>query len=214
MLKLGSRTPAWLGLLLGTLAGVLPAGAAPFTCTTFKERLAEALVEAADPGAEAPAYKEARATDKGGSHLNWDTSALSGSLSCKSGDLFGEFYVSLNVTSRDRFVEQLQRLVSLDGAAVCTLAQSTPSACADAGKLILQEGLDKMGAEVRRKVGSPSGLSDRMLWPDIKAEVTTAPSLLTFSFAAADGATPQAERRPLDVRPPAPMPLPADPPAP
>lgn len=201
MLNLGSPSPALSGLLLGAFVVVLPAGAAPLTCTTFKERLAEALVEAADPGSEAPAYKEARATDKGGSHFNWDTSALSGSLTCKGGDLFGEFYVSLNITSRDRFVEQLKRLVSLDGAAICTMTQATPAACADAGKLLLQEGLDKMGAGVKRKLSNPSGLSDRMLWPDMRAEVTTAPSLLTFSFAAADGATPEADRRPLQVQP-------------
>ena len=191
------------------MAGASPARAAPFTCSAFKERLAEALVEAADPGAEAPAYKEARPTDKGDSHLNWDTSALSGSLTCKRDDLFGEFYVSLNITSRDRFVEQLKRLVALDGAAICTLAQATPAVCADAGKLLLQEGLDKMGAGVKRKVSNPSGLSDRMLWPDVRAEVTTAPSLLTFSFAAGDGATPEAERRTLQVQLSAPTGAPA-----
>lgn len=201
----------WLaGLVAYGAVAASSAAAEPFTCSAFRDRLSGALVAAGDPDTEAPAFRDTRSTDSGGSHVNWTTSALTGSLACGAGDRFGEFYVSLDVTSRDRFVEQLRRLVTLDGAAVCTLATAAPGACTDAGKALLQAALEKMGAGFKRRVSNPSGISNRMLWPDIKAEVTAAPSLITFSLTAADGATPGSDRRPLP--PAAPPPAAAPPP--
>ena len=204
------RIPGWLpAVLLGSSLLATPALAAPLTCSAFKDRLKGALVAAANPNTEVPAYKETRATDGGGSHANWDTSALSGSLTCGGDDRFQEFYVSLDVTTRDRFIEQLKGLVTLDGAVICSLATAAPGACTDTGKLLLQDALEKMGAGFKRRITNPSGLSNRMLWPDIKAELTAAPSLITFSLAAAEGATPDAERRAL---PAPPLPLAKTPP--
>ena len=206
------RVPGWLpATLLGSVLLAAPALAEPLTCSAFKDRLKGALVVAANPNTEVPAYKETRATDGGGSHANWETSALSGSLTCGGDDRFQEFYVSLDVTTRDKFVEQLKGLVALDGAAICTLATAGPTACTDTGKVLLQDALEKMGTGFKRRVTNPNGLSNRMLWPDIKAELTAAPSLITFSLAAAEGATPDAERRAL----PAPaLPAKTPPPAP
>ena len=204
------RVPGWLpAILLGSCVLGTPALAAPLTCSAFKDRLNGALVAAANPNTEVPAYKDTRATDGGGSHANWDTSALSGSLTCGGDDRFQEFYVSLDVTTRDKFVEQLKGLVTLDGAVICTLATAGPAACTDTGKMLLQDALEKMGAGFKRRVTNPNGLSTRMLWPNIKAELTAAPSLITFSLAAAEGATPDAERRALPALPPAKTPPPA-----
>ena len=208
-----TRVPGWLpAVLIGSVFWGAPALAAPLTCSAFKDRLEGALVAAANPNTEVPAYKETRATDGGGSHANWGTSALSGSLTCGGGDRFQEFYISLDVTTRDKFVEQLKGLVTLDGAVICSLATAAPAACSDTGKLLLQDALEKMGAGFKRRVTNPNGLSTRMLWPDIKAELTAAPSLITFSLAAANGATPDAERRALPA--PALPPAKTQPPAP
>ena len=193
-------------LIIGGLFAAGAAQAEPLTCATFRDRMNGALVAAADPGSEMPDYKDARTTSGGGSHANWDTTALSGSLSCGARDAFQEFYVSLDITSRDRFVEQLKRFVALNGAAICSTATAGPPACTDAGKALLQSALTLMGTGFQRRVTNPSGTSTRMLWPDLKAEITAAPSLITFSLAVPDGASLDGERRPLP-----PLPAPAKP---
>ncbi|MDX7950656.1 hypothetical protein P7D22_05620 [Lichenihabitans sp. Uapishka_5] len=185
------------------LAGVALLGmgsmvvADPLTCKTFKDRLGEALVDAADLGSEAPDFKDSRSTTEGGSHANWTTSALTGSLACGPGDRFQEFYVSLTVANRDRFADQLRRLVALDGAAVCSVAAGSAAACGDTGKLLVQDAMQQMGVGFKRRATNPSGTSDRLLWPDLKLEMTAAPTLITFSMAVPDGATLAEARRPL-----------------
>lgn len=183
-------------LVLSGLAALAcgAAAAGPLSCDTFRTRLDGALIVADGSGPEAPAYRETGTSADGSKRLAWQTSSLDGTMTCGPGGEFREFYVSLTIDSKERFVEQLKRFTALNGAAICAVSDGTPAACVNAGKQLLQIALEEMGAKFQRKLPSPSGEASNKVAPHVQAECTAAPSLITFTVDV-DGADSLDEAR-------------------
>lgn len=191
--KRAAAAAAWLLVSIGAAA------AQPLTCETFRSRLDGALVTTAvaDANTEAPVFEQRRVLPDGGSRATWKTSDLSGTLTCGGGDSFQEFYVSREVVPKSQLAQQVDHLVALNGAAICTLLSGPPAACIDAGKLLLQNAIQQMGAGFAKHVNNPNGLSHANFQGGVTGELTAAPTLITFSLAAKDGGTVDASRPPL-----------------
>jgi hypothetical protein len=173
------------------------AAAQPLTCDLFQDRLNGNLIVSDNEAPEAPVFRETGSSPNGTTRLAWRTSSLEGTMTCGPDRIFKEFYVNLAFASRDRFVEQIKRFVALSGAAVCATSDATPPVCTDVGKQLLQTGLQQMGSAFQKKVSAPSGIASRKLQPELTADLTAAPTLITFSLTVNEGASLDAQRAPL-----------------
>ena len=62
---------------------------------------------------------------------------------------------------------------------------------------MLQQALEQMGLAYNHGSKAPSGLADRTLFPGATAELTSAPSLITFVLGPGRGASLDAARQAL-----------------
>jgi hypothetical protein len=190
--------------LAGGAVGCLIAWAAaaqPLTCDEFRDRLNGNIIVADAEAPEAPVFRESGPSSGETARVPWRTSSLDGTLTCGPGQEFREFYVTLAVTSRERFVAQLRRFVAMNGAAICATSEATLPACTDTGKLLLQSSLEQMGSAFKKKLNNPNGVASRQLQPELRADLTAAPTLMTFSLDVGEGAHLDATRPPLPPMP-------------
>ncbi len=185
-----------LGGLILSLAATA-AEAAPLTCDQFRDRLNGALAASGDPDVQATAYTVRSAASARGKSYDWTGGEIAGTMKCGPADQFEELYVGLRFVDRDKFADQVKRFVTFNGAAICSLVADGPVACANAGKLLLQNALKQMGAAYNHGSQSPSGLTDRVLAPGVSAELTSAPTLMTFVIGPGRGGTLDDARQPL-----------------
>ncbi|MCW6511226.1 hypothetical protein [Lichenifustis flavocetrariae] len=184
---------------IGSVLLAPAASAEPLTCELFRERLNGGLLIVGDPAPEVPVFVQKAGGGGGGKRYSWSTTDLSGTMTCDAAGLFREFYVTLEFNSRDRFAEQLKRLVAMNGAALCSLAADVPAACVDTGKALLQQALQQTGEAYKRKLDHPSSIATLKPVPNVTAEMTAALSLITFSLAVDDGATLDQVRKPFST---------------
>ena len=180
-----------------SLFRVASSDAAPLTCEHYRDRLTGALAASNEGDTDTPTFTLNSTSAERGQRYQWSTGALSGTMSCNTAGQFEEFYAEVRFTSRDGIASLLKRYIGLNGAAICALATDEAVACSNFGKLMLQDTLRQMGDAAKRRLPSPSGLSDRTLFDGVTAELTAAPTFFSFIIGPGRGATVDETRRSL-----------------
>ena len=173
------------------------AQAAPLTCTEYRNRLQGALLATGAKGLEVTDFKVGFENASYGKRYDWTSNELAGTMNCGPGDQFEEFYASLAFEKRNTFSASLTRFIALSGASICALSSDGATACSDAGRKMLQDGLEQMGRAYNKGARTPSSLVDRDLFKGAKAELTSAPTLVTFLVGPGRGAVLDEARQPL-----------------
>ena len=191
----------WIGGTLALLVFGGMAQAAPLTCTDFRDRLNGAMLASAAKDVQIADYRLAYDNPVRGKRYAWTMAGIEGSLSCGTGDSFEELSMRLAFAKKETFAQTLSQFIALSGASICALASDGATLCADVGRTMLQSGLEQMGGKYNHGNKAPSGLVDRTLMPGVTAELTAAPTAITFLVGPGRGSSIDAERKPL-VSPP------------
>ena len=183
-----------LGIVIIVLAAI-SAKAETLTCASFRDRLADSVL--ATGSKDAVVFRPGFTDPSHHSRDDWGTDSVGGALRCGPGDEFEEFDLSLQFNTKETFADDLNRFLVMQGAIICALAQESASACKQYGRSMLQDALEQMGRNASHGAKSPSGLVDRTLFAGASAELTSAPSLVTFVVGPGRGGTVDASRPPL-----------------
>ena len=183
---------AWSFGVVIVLLGAASARADTLTCAVFRERLAGSVLAAGAKDAVTfrPGFTDASHHTRD----DWGDQRIGGALRCGPSDEFEEFGLSLQFNTKETFVDDLNRFMVMQGAIICALAQQSASGCKQYGRSMLQEALEQMGRNANRGAKTPSGLVDRTLFAGASAELTSAPSLVTFVVGPGHGGTVDTSR--------------------
>ena len=171
--------------------------AATLSCTEFKVRIDGALLATGVQDTDAMTYELGFTNPSRGSRFSWRGNALSGTLACGVADQFEEFGVTLTFSKKDDVAAELKHFIAVSGASMCAVSSENAPACGDFARRMLQEGLEQMGQAFNHGSKTPAGISDRTILPGVNAELTSAPTLLTFLL----GGSVDASRQPLTPQP-------------
>lgn len=187
------------------LASAGEAAAATLDCAAFKVRMDGALLATGLQDADALTFKVGFTDPVRGSRLSWSGSGLSGTMACGVADEFEEFGVSLAFTAKKDVAVGLKHFIAVGGASICALSSDTAPACGEMARGMVQESLEQMGKAFNHGSKTPAGTSERTVLPGVKADITSAPTLLTFLIGPDQGTAVDATRRPLTPQPAKPV---------
>lgn len=198
MRTLGIRIAIAVAIMLPCAGTAL---AATLSCNEFKVRIDGALLATGSQDTDAMAFKRGFTNPARGSRFNWRGNGLSGTLACGVADQFEEFGVTLPFSKKDDVAAGLKHFIAVSGASMCALSSDNAPACGDFARSMVQEGLEQMGRAFNHGSKTPAGISDRAVVPGVNAELTSAPTLLTFLIGPGRGGSVEAVRTPLAAQP-------------